>query len=66
MRDELNKTQRLLNSECSDEEVMRTEEDEDTRGTREAFLKITLHFLRRINQEDLANSLQSSKMIVQL
>lgn len=66
VRDELNRIQRVLNSECSDDEVMRTEEDEDMRSTREAFLKITLHFLRRINQEQLAITLQSSKMILQL
>lgn len=66
VKDELNKIQRFLNSECSDDEVIRSKEDKDLTGTREAFLKIALYFLRRINQVELANSLQSSKMIFQL
>ncbi|XP_026219182.1 NACHT, LRR and PYD domains-containing protein 12-like [Anabas testudineus] len=59
VKDELNKIQRFLNSECSDDEVIRSKEDKDLTGTREAFLKIALYFLRRINQVELANSLQS-------
>ncbi|XP_069028720.1 protein NLRC3-like [Embiotoca jacksoni] len=34
-------------------------EDEEQRRSRESFLKITLHFLRRLKQEELADRLQS-------
>ncbi|KAI3363897.1 hypothetical protein L3Q82_001491 [Scortum barcoo] len=43
-----------------DEEVD-SEEEEQKRSSREAFLKITLHFLRKIKQEELADCLQSKK-----
>ncbi|KAK2857098.1 hypothetical protein Q5P01_005833 [Channa striata] len=58
VRSELNRMQRVLNAECSDDGLMKTE-DKDMRDTREAFLKITLYFLRSTKQEDLAKSLQS-------
>uniref|UniRef100_UPI0037E84C4C NLR family CARD domain-containing protein 3-like n=1 Tax=Semicossyphus pulcher TaxID=241346 RepID=UPI0037E84C4C len=48
-----------LESQREDEEVLDSEEEEQRRSTREAFLKITLHFLRRIKQEELADCLQS-------
>uniref|UniRef100_A0A4W6DKL3 NACHT domain-containing protein n=1 Tax=Lates calcarifer TaxID=8187 RepID=A0A4W6DKL3_LATCA len=51
--------QRVLNSECLDDEVMMKEEEEDMRSSREAFLNITLLFLRRMKQDGLVNSLQS-------
>ncbi|XP_034540881.1 NACHT, LRR and PYD domains-containing protein 3-like [Notolabrus celidotus] len=35
------------------------DEDEEQRRSREAFLEITLHFLRRMKQEELADCLQS-------
>ncbi|XP_070711583.1 NLR family CARD domain-containing protein 3-like [Pempheris klunzingeri] len=35
------------------------EDEEQTRSSREAFLKITMNFLRRFQQEELADSLQS-------
>uniref|UniRef100_A0A665T600 B30.2/SPRY domain-containing protein n=1 Tax=Echeneis naucrates TaxID=173247 RepID=A0A665T600_ECHNA len=37
------------------------EVDEEQRRSREAFLKITVNFLRRMKQEELADCLQSSK-----
>ncbi|XP_022605853.1 NLR family CARD domain-containing protein 3-like isoform X3 [Seriola dumerili] len=43
----------------NDEEVMHNEEQEQRRSTSEAFLKITLHYLRRMKQEALADVLQS-------
>ncbi|XP_039664008.1 NACHT, LRR and PYD domains-containing protein 14-like [Perca fluviatilis] len=43
--------------ECS--ESQKEDEDEEQRRSREAFLKITLHFLRRMKQEELADHLQS-------
>lgn len=65
MKDELKRMQRLLKSKCSDEE-MDTDMNEGMRSSREAFQNIALHFLRRINHENLADSLQSSKNILQL
>ncbi|CAK6983463.1 NLR family CARD domain-containing protein 3-like%2C partial, partial [Scomber scombrus] len=48
-----------LESQSEDEEVLDGEEEEQRRSSREAFLKITLHFLRRMKQEELADCLQS-------
>ncbi|CAK6980370.1 NLR family CARD domain-containing protein 3-like%2C partial [Scomber scombrus] len=48
-----------LESQSEDEEVLDGEEEEQRRSNREAFLKITLHFLRRMKQEELADCLQS-------
>lgn len=50
-----------LESEWEDEEVLQSEDEIHRRKSRVAFLKFTLHFLRRINQGDLADLLQSSK-----
>ncbi|XP_078138059.1 protein NLRC3-like [Centroberyx gerrardi] len=51
-----------LESQREDEEVVEGEEEEQRRSSREAFLKITLHFLRRMKQEELADSLQSKTL----
>ncbi|CAK6979099.1 NLR family CARD domain-containing protein 3-like [Scomber scombrus] len=67
VKNELKKMQKVLSSdfpEClesqsEDEEVLNCEEKEQRRRSRDAFLKITLHFLRRMKQEDLAERLQS-------
>ncbi|XP_078141230.1 protein NLRC3-like isoform X1 [Centroberyx gerrardi] len=67
VKNELKRFQRVLSPdfpEClerqrEDEEVMDGEEEEQRRSNREAFLKITLHYLRRMKQEELADSLQS-------
>ncbi|CAK6980717.1 NLR family CARD domain-containing protein 3-like [Scomber scombrus] len=48
-----------LESQSEDEEVLDGEEEEQRRSSREAFLKITVHFLRRMKQEELAERLQS-------
>ncbi|CAK6978587.1 NLR family CARD domain-containing protein 3-like, partial [Scomber scombrus] len=48
-----------LESQSEDEEELDGEEEEQRRSSREAFLKITLHFLRRMKQEELAELLQS-------
>ncbi|XP_038565902.1 NACHT, LRR and PYD domains-containing protein 12-like isoform X1 [Micropterus salmoides] len=69
VKNELKKIQKALSSdypEClesqrEDEEVLEGEEEEQRRSSREAFLKITLHFLRRMKQEELAERLQSGK-----
>ncbi|XP_053193182.1 NLR family CARD domain-containing protein 3-like [Scomber japonicus] len=67
VKNELKKMQKSLSPdypEClenqrEDEEVLDGEEEEQKRSSREAFLKITLHFLRRMKQEELAEHLQS-------
>ncbi|KAM3602906.1 uncharacterized protein V6R79_013216 [Siganus canaliculatus] len=58
VRKELKKMHKLLSpdgSQREDEEA----DDEEQRSSREAFVKITLHFLRRMKQEELADCLQS-------
>ncbi|KAM3600261.1 uncharacterized protein V6R79_020241 [Siganus canaliculatus] len=62
VRKELKKMHKLLSpdeSQREDEEA----DDEEQKSSREAFVKITLHFLRRMKQEELADCLQSSKSI---
>ncbi|TDG95962.1 hypothetical protein EPR50_G00242020 [Perca flavescens] len=59
---ELKNFQKVLSPdypECS--ESQREDEDEEQRRSREAFLKITVHFLRRMKQDELADRLQNSK-----
>ncbi|KAK5924515.1 hypothetical protein CgunFtcFv8_017124 [Champsocephalus gunnari] len=64
VKSELKKIQKALGSdypeclESEDEEVLEAE-DEEQRSSREAFLNITLHFLRSMEQEELAERLQS-------
>ncbi|CAJ1074172.1 NACHT%2C LRR and PYD domains-containing protein 12-like [Xyrichtys novacula] len=53
-----------LESQSEDEEVLDGEDKEQGRSSREAFLKITLHFLKRRKQEELVECLQSSKKIL--
>ncbi|KAM4634877.1 NACHT, LRR and PYD domains-containing protein 3-like isoform 1-T1 [Polymixia lowei] len=48
-----------LERQREDEEVVDSEEEEQRRSAREAVLKITLHFLRSMKQEELADSLES-------
>ncbi|KAM3603065.1 uncharacterized protein V6R79_016007 [Siganus canaliculatus] len=58
VRKELKKMHKLLSpdeSQREDEEA----DDEEQRSSREALVKITLHFLRRMKQEELADRLQS-------
>ncbi|XP_034546358.1 LOW QUALITY PROTEIN: NLR family CARD domain-containing protein 3-like [Notolabrus celidotus] len=60
VKTELKEIERALSPdypECS--ESQREDEDEEQRRSREAFLEITLHFLRRMKQEELADCLQS-------
>ncbi|XP_033971981.1 LOW QUALITY PROTEIN: NACHT, LRR and PYD domains-containing protein 3-like [Trematomus bernacchii] len=67
VEDELKKIQRVLSldypegleSQREDEEVLDGEDEEQRRSSREAFLNITLHFLRSMKQEELADRLQS-------
>ncbi|KAF3841633.1 hypothetical protein F7725_023584 [Dissostichus mawsoni] len=53
----------FLESQSEDEEVLDGEDEEQRRSSREAFLNITLHFLRSMKQEELADRLQSSKRV---
>ncbi|CAK6984345.1 uncharacterized protein LOC128362858 [Scomber scombrus] len=67
VKNELKKMQKVLSSDdpeylksqSEDEEVFDGEEEEQRRSSTEAFLKITLHFLRRMKQEELADRLRS-------
>ena len=64
VKEELKKIQKVLSPdypECL--ESQREDEDEEQRSSREALVKITVHFLRRMKQEELADRLQSSKRI---
>uniref|UniRef100_A0A8C9ZM06 NLR family CARD domain-containing protein 3-like n=1 Tax=Sander lucioperca TaxID=283035 RepID=A0A8C9ZM06_SANLU len=59
VKNELKKIQKVLNPdypECLESQTKG--EDEEQRSSRDAFLKITLHFLRRMKQDKLADRLQ--------
>uniref|UniRef100_I3KM78 NACHT domain-containing protein n=1 Tax=Oreochromis niloticus TaxID=8128 RepID=I3KM78_ORENI len=47
-----------LNSQCKDEEVLQGEDEEQTKCSRGAFVKITVDFLKRMKQKELAECLQ--------
>ncbi|XP_030612124.1 NLR family CARD domain-containing protein 3-like isoform X2 [Archocentrus centrarchus] len=67
VKNEMKKIKRFLGLDCpecsesqmEDEGLLEGEDEKKRRNSREAFLKITLHFLRRMKQEDLADHLQS-------
>ncbi|XP_034548691.1 NACHT, LRR and PYD domains-containing protein 12-like [Notolabrus celidotus] len=67
VKKELKRVQRVLRSDnpacfegqSEDGEVLDGEDEEQRRSSRDAFLKITLQFLRRMKQEELADCLQS-------
>ncbi|KAG7471440.1 NLR family CARD domain-containing 3-like [Solea senegalensis] len=48
-----------LESHCEDEGMIYSDGEDQRRRCRKAFLKITLHFLRRMGMDDLANSLKN-------
>ncbi|XP_061566740.1 NACHT, LRR and PYD domains-containing protein 12-like [Cololabis saira] len=61
VKNELKKIQRGLSPDYPESlERGLQGEDEEQRSSREAFVKITLNFLRRMKQEELAERLQSS------
>ncbi|KAM4599568.1 uncharacterized protein V3H82_005822 [Fundulus diaphanus] len=70
VKKELKKIQKVLSPDdpdCSesqrdDEEVLEGEDEEQRRSSREALMKITLNFLRRMKQEELADRLQSKQL----
>uniref|UniRef100_A0A8C9ZFG5 Uncharacterized protein n=1 Tax=Sander lucioperca TaxID=283035 RepID=A0A8C9ZFG5_SANLU len=56
VKNELKKIQKFLSPDYPDcSESQKEDEDEEQRRSREAFLKITLHFLRRMKQDELAD-----------
>ncbi|XP_078786935.1 uncharacterized protein LOC144983694 [Oryzias latipes] len=61
VKKELKKIQKLLSHREEEEEL--EAEDEEQRSSRESVMKITVNFLRRMKQEELADGLQSSKRI---
>ncbi|XP_071385394.1 uncharacterized protein [Centroberyx affinis] len=69
VKNELKRIQRVLTpdypewleSQREDEEVVDGEEEEQRRSSREAFLEITLTFLRRMKQEELADSAEQEE-----
>nr|WPK86750.1 NLR_family_CARD_domain-containing_3-like protein isoform_X2 [Sebastes schlegelii] len=71
VKNELKKIQKVLSpdypecleSQREDEEVLDGEDEEQRRSSREEFLKITLNFLRRMKQEELADCLQSRTVV---
>ncbi|KAM8757797.1 uncharacterized protein AB9X84_010506 [Acanthopagrus schlegelii] len=71
VKDELKRIQKVLSpdhpesleSQMEDEEVLDGREEEQKRSSREAFLKITLHFLRKMKQEELADRLKSKSHV---
>ncbi|KAM6893631.1 protein NLRC3-like [Xenentodon cancila] len=61
VKNELKKIQRVLSPDYPESlENLLEGEDEEQRRSREAFVKITVNFLRRMKQEELAEHLQSS------
>ncbi|KAM7014988.1 uncharacterized protein LKV04_013110 [Tautogolabrus adspersus] len=69
VKNELKRVKRVLSSsdpgclQSMDEEELVSNEDEQVGVSRDAFLKITLQFLRRMKQEELADCLQSRTQI---
>ncbi|XP_078790812.1 NLR family CARD domain-containing protein 3-like isoform X2 [Oryzias latipes] len=57
VKKELKKIQKLLSHREEEEEL--EDDDEEQRNSRESLLKITVNFLRRMKQEELADGLQS-------
>ncbi|KAM6893625.1 protein NLRC3-like [Xenentodon cancila] len=61
VKNELKKIQRVLSPDYPESlENLLEGEDEEQRRSREAFVKITVNFLRRMKQEELAERLQSN------
>uniref|UniRef100_A0A3Q3GWD8 B30.2/SPRY domain-containing protein n=1 Tax=Labrus bergylta TaxID=56723 RepID=A0A3Q3GWD8_9LABR len=63
-KNELKRVQRVLSPDYPECLESQSEDEEQGRSCKEDFLKITLHFLRRMKQEELADRLQSSKNIL--
>lgn len=73
MKNELKKFQNVLGPDypkClakqnEDEEVLDDDEEEYRKRRRKTFLKMTIHFLKRMEQDELAECLQSSRRTFQ-
>lgn len=50
-------------SQKTKEDMLDSEEGEQGKSSRETLLNITLHFLKRMKKDELADSLQSSKRL---
>ncbi|XP_070782233.1 NLR family CARD domain-containing protein 3-like isoform X1 [Enoplosus armatus] len=59
VKNEVKKIQRVLSPDYPECLESQREDEEQRKSSREAFLKITLDFLRRMKQEELADRLQS-------
>ncbi|XP_067332365.1 NLR family CARD domain-containing protein 3-like isoform X2 [Channa argus] len=62
VKNQLKEIQRVLRPdypECSESQREDKEDEEQRRSNRESFVKITVNFLRRMKQEELADCLQS-------
>ncbi|KAL4009076.1 hypothetical protein ACER0C_002928 [Sarotherodon galilaeus] len=59
VKNELKKIQKVLSSDYPESLESQRDDGEQRRSSREAFLKITLNFMRGMKQEDLADHLQS-------
>ncbi|XP_041863581.1 NLR family CARD domain-containing protein 3-like [Melanotaenia boesemani] len=59
MKKELKKFQKLLSPDYPECSVLEGEDEEQRKSSREALVKITVDFLRRMKQEELAERLQS-------
>ncbi|XP_041852963.1 NLR family CARD domain-containing protein 3-like, partial [Melanotaenia boesemani] len=59
VKKELKKIQKLLSSDYPECSVLEGEDEEQRKSSREALVKITVDFLRRMKQEELAERLQS-------
>ncbi|XP_055362942.1 NLR family CARD domain-containing protein 3-like isoform X2 [Betta splendens] len=72
VKKELKKIQKVLSQDCpeclesqmEDEEELDGEDEEQRRSSREACLKITMNFLRRMKQEEMADCLQSKSTVM--
>ncbi|XP_041863593.1 NLR family CARD domain-containing protein 3-like [Melanotaenia boesemani] len=60
MKKELKKFQKLLSPDYPECSVLEGEDEEQRKSSREALVKITVDFLRRMKQEELAERLQSN------
>ncbi|CAG5912253.1 unnamed protein product [Menidia menidia] len=67
VKEELKKIQKALSpDDPPGSESQREDEDAEQRSNREALVKITVHFLRRMKQEELAERLRSKKALLRL
>ncbi|XP_029999139.1 protein NLRC3-like [Sphaeramia orbicularis] len=65
VKNELKKFHQVLRTDCPECLESLSDEDEEQRSSSEAFLQITLNFLRRLKQEELAEHLHRSHFGVQ-